>query len=397
VRVDDDMPIIRGLPSNQVSQQGQGDDHCTSLALTRTKLVLDTEFCELLNQRIGPAKLRLKVQDERLQRLHEADRTDQVLLPIPSVSLAQVLRRYDLSMKMKMSLAFTLAQSVWQYYDSDWMRTSWTPETIQFMLERSAQGNHPSVYIHKPCFYVRFQDSTECIPERFDIQNIVHKYPRLLGLGLLLVNIGRTSYLEGSSNRTQNEVEKRNDDYMTGWLTIERDQDWPDLGSADAARLRLRTVYKAVTQSCFDMNIFRDVPSSTNPRDESVEIEEHRKILYERVVWPLQKIIDEMGWTHSLGHIDAIKFDNAVLPNLTSSQNYHQIPFHQNRALSAAMQRLSGGSSLLQRQDSLAYHKAALFDDEMPVEGHTQQQYVYITPVWLVYYCLIHNADIYKL
>ncbi|KAF1828140.1 hypothetical protein BDW02DRAFT_280599 [Decorospora gaudefroyi] len=71
------------------------------------------DFCGLLSKSIGPAKIRLKLQESSLLRLHEAGETDQELIDKPSVSLAQVLHQHRLSTKMKISLAYTLARSVW--------------------------------------------------------------------------------------------------------------------------------------------------------------------------------------------------------------------------------------------------------------------------------------------
>jgi hypothetical protein len=42
---------------------------------------------------------------------------------VPGISLANILELYHLTAKMKLALAYILALSVWQYYDSDWMKT----------------------------------------------------------------------------------------------------------------------------------------------------------------------------------------------------------------------------------------------------------------------------------
>jgi hypothetical protein len=88
------------------------------------------DFCVLLNNSIGPARLLLKVSESSLLRLHEPDETDQVLMNKPSVSLAELLQQHRLSTKTKIGLAYTLARSVWQYYDSEWMGSGWTCKTI---------------------------------------------------------------------------------------------------------------------------------------------------------------------------------------------------------------------------------------------------------------------------
>ena len=343
------------------------------------------DFCVLLNNSIGPAKVRLKVSESSLLRLHEPDETDQVLMSKPSVSLAQVLQQHRLSTKMKVALAYTLARSVWQYYDSEWMGSGWTCKTIHFMLEGSTDSKHSCVHASKPCFTVQFQSGTQGLPQRYDLPQIIHKYPRVLALGMLLVDIARTSYDGGISKKGQTQQQRANTEYMMGRTICEKDQSWPDLGTADAARQHLRTVYKTATQSCFDKNIFKEVQSASGPKDKSVEAEEHRKILYERVVWPLEDIIDEMGWTQSIGQIDAIKFEEALQPNSTSPQRASSAPLSHDRSHSPAMQRARSASSKLQQQDIPEYHKSALFDDESLTQGHTPERYVYATPPRLRY------------
>ncbi|KAH7073373.1 hypothetical protein FB567DRAFT_198471 [Paraphoma chrysanthemicola] len=357
------MSISHPLPEGSLELSSRADDTLSN-----------GEFCALLSNCIGPAKIRLKVSESSLLRLHETAQTDQDLISKPSVSLAQVLQQHRLSMKMKIGLAFTLARSVWQYYHSDWMGSGWTCKTIHFMLEHSMDSMHSCVHASKPCFTVLFHSATQNLPVRYGLPDVNHKHPRVLALGMLLIDIARTSYKDSVSTTGQTQQQKANTDHYRGRYICERDPSWPDLGTADVARLRLRAVYKAATQSCFDMNIFKDVTSSTSPKDKSLEAEEHRKILYERVVWPLEDIIDEMGWTHSLGHIDAIKFDEAVMPESTLHEDSSSAPSKLERARSPAMKRARGESSLLQQPDNPEHHKVALFDDEMPTDGHTQQQ-----------------------
>jgi hypothetical protein len=340
--------------------------------------------------------MRLKVLESSLLRLHEPAETDQVLISKPSVSLAQMLRHHRLSTKMKIGLAYTLARSVWQYYDSEWMGSGWTCDTIHFMLEDPSGSMHPCVHSSKPCFTVRFQGNTQGVPKHCDLPGVVHKHPRVLALGMLLVDIARIPYEDRSPATAQTQQQKANTDYMRGRHFCERDQSWPDLGTADAARLRLRTVYKVATQSCFDKNTFKKTPSSPCPRDEGDEVEEHRKILYERVVFPLEEIIHEMGWADSLGHVDAIEVEESSLRESTSSPRYCSSPSDQSRTRSPAPQRASLLSSPPRRQDISAYHKATLFDDEIPMDGHTPKQCVYMVSIRLV--CsIVYVADILEL
>lgn len=348
-----------------------GEPH---LARTDDDALPEDEFCGLLSQSIGPAKICLRVRESSLIRLHEPDETDQVLINKPSVSLAQVLHQHRLSEKMKINLAYTLARSIWQYYDSDWMGSPWTCETIHFMLEGSHLSRQSCIDATKPSCTVHFQAGAERLPERYNIP-VIHKYPRVLALGMLLIDIGRTPYEQGSLAVATTQVERVNTDYMWGRRISERDPKWPDLGIADAARQRLRTVYKTATQSCFDKNIFGDALVPASPKDGSVDVEEHRRILYERVVWPLEEIIADTGWTHSLDHIEAIPWiHEAVSHGLRASEKIDPTPPTTSKARSPTRQSASKGSM----QSDQHYHperrNVVLFDDEMPPDGHSTER-----------------------
>jgi len=292
----------------------------------------------------------LELQGSLLRKIHGAGRTDEWLINKPSVPLAQVLHRRRLTTKMKMSLAYTLARSVWRYYDSDWMKSEWTCKTIHLMLQSSASLKYHFVDASKPCSTVRFQATKDTIPMRYDIPELVHEYPRVVALGLLLINIALTSYEEGVTTVAQTQQQKANADWMTGWSILEQDKSWPDLGTADAARQRLRTVYRTATQSCFEPEIFREVRRSSGSTGGAKEAQRHRKILYERVVRPLKDIIADMGWTDSLDEFDPIEFDDADTASIRK------------------------GPLQLPRQVNSAYCNAKLFDDEMPLDGHTSDR-----------------------
>lgn len=101
------------------------------------------DFCKILRKNKGPCKIRLHVSCGRLVDPKETDSTNLKLSPDSSVSLAEVLTSYDLSTKMKCVLAYTLARSIWQYYDSNWTMASWTYESIHFMMERDHLSPKP--------------------------------------------------------------------------------------------------------------------------------------------------------------------------------------------------------------------------------------------------------------
>jgi hypothetical protein len=77
------------------------------------------EFCKLIKVDTG-SRVRLAIQDEKLHR-YASSFLKQMVQHLPGISLASALKNYHFSAKMKAVLAYILAHSVWQYYDSDWM------------------------------------------------------------------------------------------------------------------------------------------------------------------------------------------------------------------------------------------------------------------------------------
>lgn len=364
------------------------------------------QFCALLVEDIGPAKLCLKAQGGDLLRLHDADETDQVLVHHPSVSLAHILSSYSLTTRMKLVLAFTLAHSVWQFYDSDWMKSGWTCESVQFMVEMTASQSQ-GIHTGKPCLPARFHENVVALPEWTNAANVIHRYPRILALGMLLLAVGRETYTPTVATNTPSLQAKLNGDLTAGKLA-EKYKHWPYLGHADTAREQLRTIYKTATMSCFDKHIFRNCTlSATVESVQDSDIDRHRAILYDRVVHPLKKVISDMGWDTSLDAFEAITLNdsrradaNTTIPLKSTASEEVAAPQHAHassasavdlrntprlgspslatlscdRSRSPAMQNASSESSRFQRQVSQVFYKAALFDDETPTEGHTSER-----------------------
>ena len=109
------------------------------------------------------------------------------------ITLADFIAAEPQSPRIRVSLAYILAQTVFDLYDSDWMLTKWTSETIIFIKQsvctdpRTDNGD-TGVNPVKPYLAVQFPDtSTECVEE---CKRSIHHYPRIFALGVLLLEIG---------------------------------------------------------------------------------------------------------------------------------------------------------------------------------------------------------------
>src|ERR1700753_1902806 len=152
-------------------------------------------FCQPISMSAN-ARICLSIQDRVLME-SDFEPINQIFERAPGITLANILRSYRLTDKMKLSLAYIIAQSVWQYYDSDWMKTAWTSETVQFMKEYcnindNEQGN---IYIWKPYLSISIGADENKISEYSDADGEIHRYPWIKSLGIMLVEIGLGSPL----------------------------------------------------------------------------------------------------------------------------------------------------------------------------------------------------------
>ncbi|KAI9766109.1 MAG: hypothetical protein M1840_006816, partial [Geoglossum simile] len=272
----------------------------------RAQVVEVGMFCKLLGRRLGDVRICLKLQAGELFQLYDGEQVNQHIIPTPSISLAKVLEVCRLSTKMKIVLAYILARSVWQFYDSDWMKNKWTSEVIHFMLERSpdeVDTEQPKTYACNPCFAFQFDDSGNGSTEYCDYFSIIHRYPRVLALGILLVEIGGEAHAAGTSDHVQPLEEQINNDWTMGMHTL-RDGRWPDFNFL-SSRAVVQT-YKRVVTNCFDRMIFNvsTLPTHAGPEQ---GVEGRRAILYERVVYPLEELLTDMGWIDALGNIEPME------------------------------------------------------------------------------------------
>ncbi len=291
--------------------------------MERVKVVKIGEFCKLLGDEVGEVKICLRFRGEELVQLHDPEEIDRPLDHVQGVSLAKVLETHRLSPKMKIVLAYILARSVWQFYNSDWMKTKWTSETIQFMPERDPAQK---LYACKPCFAVQFDDAGDDFAEYCALYSVIHRYPRVLALGVLLIDIGRKTYLVHAPSEAVPLQRKINDDYVMAKKAFE-DSSWPAFDGLTNKIVAKR--YKAVVGNCFNRELFSRATFDSKGTNLSSEqgVEERRAILYERVVYPLHILLTGMGWTDALRNIEPL---DPTSPPKTIPRISNGAPKHSN-------------------------------------------------------------------
>jgi hypothetical protein len=249
------------------------------------------EFCKLIGNGIN-VRLFLTIQDDKLLYTHSGPEEHDFSRTL-SISLATLIQNHHLTSKMKVTLAYILAQSVWQFYDSAWMKTPFTSETIRFVRERSSQFifNEFEVFPSRPYFSVQFGDAGPDTEKSSDRLFEIHRYPQVRSLGTMLVEIGCGRLLSESEDgsRGGSETAKINKDWERANAASREEAVWDGFDYS---------TYRTAVKNCLDPKIFdraASEPGSTTS-ERAAQLKLHREILYERVVVPLEELLTGTGW-----------------------------------------------------------------------------------------------------
>ncbi|KAL9618679.1 MAG: hypothetical protein Q9160_006646 [Pyrenula sp. 1 TL-2023] len=255
-------------------------------------------FCKLITLE-ADSRICLTIQNQKLHRIGFEPMT-QFVQHSPGLSLADVLKRYRLTAKMKLALAYIVAHSVWQYYDSDWMKSQWTSETIHFIAERGSRsdGGNGLLFTCKPYVAIRFGDKESELPEHSRADGEIHRFPRIRSLGVMLVEIGIGRQLHGDvrDSSTKPTIAAINDDLLSATACLQDDSLWENCDYPN---------YLSAANQCLDPGNF---PSSSyvqgsGDESETDDLKQRRNILYDKVVFPLQELLQGTRWLEQLTNI----------------------------------------------------------------------------------------------
>lgn len=226
------------------------------------------EFCDLISNP-QQSRLCIKVRGERLIFDDFTDPIDTALNE-PSVSLASILSEESLRYRMRCCLSMIIARAVWQFYDSEWMIRDWTKEQVHFPLYlRANESDEVNIYASKPFLTARFETASEPNP----VKGRIHKCPKILALGILLLEIELDVKIETKRLKKHlraNGQPTLNTDYYAA-MDLYKTEDWNGRDT--------HTPHKEVIGYCLDASNFRGL---TNTFDQ-------REALHKNVVVPLEK------------------------------------------------------------------------------------------------------------
>jgi hypothetical protein len=255
-------------------------------------------------------------------------------------------------MEMKGALAYIVSQSVWQFYESDWMNTRWNSDTIQFIpgasSENSKAGTQNGIFAWKPYFSVRFGETDPDFGDCLAIgSGEIHQYPRIRALGVMLVEIGIGKSLE-IDIQEGSEIAKRNKVWVMAKEYSDSEKGWPGFPfapyrsavkhclepenftirpsakvQARAARMQTRSgkhpnqisgQVKSVLQNAEGSKaqvkgakLQTEGADAQEDEEEAETIRRRRKMLYEKVVSPLETLVQVCGWIKDLSALGPVE------------------------------------------------------------------------------------------
>lgn len=263
------------------------------------------QLCSILSLRES-SLISLAVQHPALKVFDEDETPAPKVKSVNSKSLSSVLQDRKMSRKAKCILAYTLARSVWQYYGSDWMNTPWTHENIHFLDDHGSRNQAAAkpFYCCRPYLVPQFAKAESDIPEFCEGDSVMHKYPKVLALGILLIEIAKGELLEACKISRSYDNDSINEHFISAWSSLTHGI----LGEDDDY-----TTYKDAVKKCLDFDLFVDAPYIPGESRPEESLKERRAILYAKVVSPLRKLLEGTGW---LSELDEIKQEPISHPGM---------------------------------------------------------------------------------
>ena len=277
-----DLATYSDSPSNQLL-------HDTILVMDQGEKV---ELCKFLDKDIGSVTMRLELDNNQLLRAGRPEHHSYAVKE-PTRSLLDIRKAQNLSCVMRIDLAWIFARSLWQYYASDITSTPWLSDNICYINSLGSSdksGEAGSFNLALPFLILEASASARSSKEILSDSDYVYNYPRILNLGILLVELGL-------SPEDDIEIEKAITGKHPRWLNnmygtfVEKSKDsmWPSFDMIDPHAAK---IYREVTQKCFDIKLFTQATTAQT----------RKRILFESIVAPLELLLHDMQRTDSAGN-----------------------------------------------------------------------------------------------
>lgn len=268
-------------------------DNCSQVEQT-TKATLDPKsinadyFCEVLKHQLF-AKVNLNfVKGIGLVSIPPPAPLERFLCPGQGLPLSLVVQNYKLTDKDKILLAHAIAHSFWQFFGSDMMRHRWTSDDIWFMHEMNDQQITRDQLELRVYMSLDFEVQQRA-SEDADRSMLTHPFPHILGLGLLLLQIGLARPYKSLAHLPS--TSRLNRDHGAARQLL------GELEKAHWARTTHRDIFARAVANCLDPSIF----IASNTRSKAIQISSitntdmgddgRRRKVYTEIVETLAKLV----------------------------------------------------------------------------------------------------------
>lgn len=196
------------------------------------------------------------------------------------MSLAEAMRNGLLSAESKIQLAFTISKSYWQFYQSEWMQSTWNLDTI-VLVPQEEETHALDIEARSPFLRICRVFHESPVPrEDEDVDPVdrsrrMHRHPYILSLCLLLVLLCTSSGLHDAPLQTPNQAY-----FFCAKRVKHKRSDWPEIDLLDPYKQR----YSDIVQSCLPQPCQRL----------GLSIAERRQWLMDKVVRPLHDLLRDM-------------------------------------------------------------------------------------------------------
>ncbi|KAL5592585.1 hypothetical protein FOBRF1_013611 [Fusarium oxysporum] len=275
-----------GVKFANVSSDEEGDEKVSSL-----KRVNSDYFCQVLKHQLF-AKINLNfVKGIGLVSLPPPAPLERFLCPGQGLPLSLAIQSYRLTDKDKILLAHAIAHSFWQFYESDLMRSRWTSDCIWFMHEMDHQHSPKDQLALQVYMPLDFEDQKRHSEDE-DKSMLTHPFPHILGLGLILLQIGLARPFKSMMHLPF--ISRLNRDHGAARQLL------GELEKAQWARSTHRDIFARAVANCLDPRIF----TTSTPKPNAIRITTKdglaispgedgiRRKVYREIVEPLSKLVN---------------------------------------------------------------------------------------------------------
>ena len=262
-------------------------------------------LCQMLDEQ-SYSRIRLQLDDNcRLYKYPDHETLDYFTSPGHGESLSYILSNGNLTVEHKIVLAYKIARATWQFYTSDLMHAKWTSDDIWFMPiepnDRSKNQIPLRAFLSLP-----FEKDNSYLAEDLEKSAYTHRYPRILFLGIILLEIGlgeslKVEPFESSSLSLVAYINRAHCKAKMRLREFEK-RAWDDFSS--------KAEFDKAINKCLDCRSFKDVHKTPMKRqNQDIGSEqlpfaaalvpmERRRALYQEVVAPLRWLA-EVGFESS--------------------------------------------------------------------------------------------------